>query len=194
VIAVGEVLFILALALVNLTVGISLAIVLARRLGAVTGSVGACRARVLWFVGIYFLECVAFAVGMATQVFTIALGLVWGLVFGFWLQGRRVSRRVTPTLALMGVYTSLPSVSFGLLLLGAKLKEGTDPLSTSTGVALGIPRFVPWPLNTVLGFCLALAFGTLIIKLSITAGVGSFVALRNSGGRGDRGGVASGHA
>jgi hypothetical protein len=35
----------------------------------------------------------------------------------------------------------------------------------------GIPDFVPWPLNTVLGFCVALAAGTIVFKTFITTGI-----------------------
>ena len=175
----SEAVFIAVLTAVNLAAGVGLAVVIARRLGEASGARRLRPGHVIWLVGIYFLECIAFAAGMATQVFTLALAVIWGLTFGFWFRGRQASCGVVRTLVLLGVYTSLPSVSFGLLLLGSKLLDGADVASTLEGAALGIPQFVPWPLNTILGFCLALAMGTLAIKSAVTAGLARFIALRN---------------
>ena len=190
----SEAIFIAVLAVVNLAVGIGLAVVIARRLGEASGARCLRRRHVMWLVGIYFLECIAFAAGMATQVFTIALAIIWGLAFGFWFRARQASCGAVRTVVLLGVYTSMPSVSLGLLLLGAKLLDGADVTSRLEGAALGIPQFVPWPMNTILGFCLVLALGTLAVKLGVTGGLAWFIALRSRENSRDKVGVASGHA
>ena len=38
------------------------------------------------------------------------------------------------------------------------------------GFNFGIPGFLPWPLNTILGFCVALLAGTVVLKAGITVG------------------------
>jgi hypothetical protein len=44
---------------------------------------------------------------------------------------------------------------------------GNNLLSVEEGAQFGIPSFVPWPLNTILGSCLALMIGTVILKALI---------------------------
>lgn len=52
----------------------------------------------------------------------------------------------------------------------AKLVSGGSIFSVEEGFRLGIPYFVPWPLNTILGFCTALVIGTVVFKTVITTG------------------------
>ena len=190
----SELLFIVALAAVNLAAGIGLALVISRRLGAIVGVTGTPGRFVALLVGVYFLECVAFAAGMATQVFSVGLAVLWGIVFGTWLRARRPASGVARTLVLFGVYTSLPAASFGLLLLLAKWLDGANVVSPVDGAALGIPEFVPWPMSTILGFCLVLAVGTLVVKTAVTAGLATRVARSDREQRGDTGGAVAGRA
>lgn len=190
----GEVLFTVALAAVNLAVGIALAFVISRRLGAIAGVTGTPARYVALLVGVYFLECVAFAAGTATQVFSVGLAVLWGIVFGLWLRARRPASGAVRTLVLFGVYTSLPAASFGLLLLLAKWLDGADVVSAVDGAALGIPEFAPWPISTILGFCLMLAVGTLIVKTAVTVGLAAFVARPDGEERRDTAGAVAGRA
>ncbi|MBL7077611.1 MAG: hypothetical protein ISS31_09070 [Kiritimatiellae bacterium] len=172
----SEILFIVALAAINLAAGMGLALVISRRLGEIAGVARTPARYAAIVMGVYFLECVAFAAGMATQVFSVGLAVLWGIVFGLWLRAGRPASGIVRTLVLFGVYTSLPTVSFGLLLLLAKWLDGADVMSTVDGAALGILGFVPWPMSTILGFCLVLAAGTLIIKTGVTVGLATAVA------------------
>jgi hypothetical protein len=52
----------------------------------------------------------------------------------------------------------------------AGLVGGGHILSAQEGTSFGIPDFLPWPLNTILGFCSALLIGTLVFKMIITTG------------------------
>jgi len=38
------------------------------------------------------------------------------------------------------------------------------------GASFGIPSFVPWPMNTILGFYAVLAIGVAVLKTVITTG------------------------
>ena len=190
----SEVLFIIALAAVNLGGGIGLALVISRRLGAIAGVTGMSARFVALLVGVYFLECVAFAAGMATQVFSVGLAVLWGILFGLWLRARRPAFGAVRTVVLFGMYTSLPAASFGLLLLLAKWLDGAALVNPVDGAALGIPGFVPWPMSTILGFCLVLAVGTLIVKTAVTAGLATFVARPDGAQRGDTAGTVAGRA
>lgn len=162
--------FIIILVAVNLAAGFGFAVPIARLLGEVTGKPGRFLRHFAALIGIYFLECVAFAAGMATQVFSIGLAFVWGIVFGLWLRDRAPARKIVKTGFWVGLYTSAPTTSFGVLLLLGKLLDGSNVLSIDQATAFGIPDFVPWPLNTILGFCMALVMGTIVSKAAITTG------------------------
>ena len=162
--------FIVVLAAVNLAAGLGFSVPIARLLGKVTGKPGRFFRYFTLLIGIYFLECVAFSAGMATQVFSIGLAFVWGMVFGLWLRRRASSRKVLKTSFFLALYTSFPTATFGILLLVAKLVGGGSIIGAEEGAALGIPYFVPWPLNTILGFCTALVIGTVVFKTVITTG------------------------
>jgi hypothetical protein len=172
----NELVFIVTLAAVNLAAGLGLAPSLARRLNATAPRAGKTIRGVLPLLGVYFLECVAFAAGMATQVFTIGLAVLWGVVFGRQLRARRPAHGVLGTSLFLGVYTCLPTTSFGILLLLAMWLAGADVTSTADGAALGIPHFVPWPMNTILGFSLVLSIGTLVVKTAVTVGLAGLLA------------------
>jgi len=162
--------FIVVLAAVNLAAGLGFSVPIARLLSKVIGKPGRFFRYFALLIGIYFLECVAFSAGMATQVFSIGLAFVWGMVFGLWLRRRASSRKVLKTSFFLALYTSFPTATFGILLLVAKLVGGGSIISAEEGAALGIPYFVPWPLNTILGFCTALVIGTFVLKTVITTG------------------------
>lgn len=162
--------FIVVLALANLAMGIGLAFPIARAVGDISGRSGSVLSYVLMLVLVYFAECVAFSAGMATQVFSIALALLWGALLGFWLRRRAPARKVLKVAGCWALYGSLPTVSFCILVLLSAAVGGRSILSSRAGLDLGIPRFVPWPLNTILGSCAALGIGTAVLKTSITAG------------------------
>jgi len=166
----AEYAFIIVLAAVNLAAGFGFSVPIAKRLSKVTSKPNRFFRYFAMLVGIYFLECLAFPAGMATQVFSIGLAFVWGMVFGFWLRGQASSLKVLKTSFFLALYTSFPTASFGMLLLVAKLVGGSNIFSAGEGAAFGIPYFVPWPLNTILGFCTALVIGTAVFKTVITTG------------------------
>ena len=71
----------------------------------------------------------------------------------------------------VSLYGCLPAVSFAAILLIVWVISGNGPLNAEQAYNFGIPDFVPWPLNTILGFCVALAAGTIIFKTFITTGI-----------------------
>ncbi len=165
----SEHIFIGLLAIVNLAAGFGGAIAIAKRLNKLNnGQVRTIRYSML-LVGIYLIECVAFSAGMATQVFSVGLAFVWGIVFGLWLQGRGAVREVLKVSFFLSLYTALPTVTFSGLVLIA-FAVGGNIVNVEDARNFGIPGFVPWPLNTILGFCTALIVGTAILKTVITTG------------------------
>jgi hypothetical protein len=168
--------FIAALAALNLAGGLAGAWLLTNVLSPPAARP---KLRALLFLvclGVYCLECVAFAAGMATQVCVLALAVVWGIVLGRWLPYVVSLRRSWRVLVLVGGYTSFPTLSFCILLpLAFALGRGSI-VSPQAGLEFGMPDFVPLPLQTVLGFCLALGCGTLFLKCVITTVVASWVS------------------
>ena len=161
---------IVLLVFVNVAMGFGFAVPMARFLGRISGKSGSIVRYVVMLVAVYFAECVAFSAGMATQVFSIGLAFVWGGVLGMWLRRHRPVRKVLRSAVLWALYGSLPTDSFCILVLLSFVIAGESILSTEAGLDFGIPGFVPWPLNTILGFCAALGIGTAVLKIAITAG------------------------
>jgi hypothetical protein len=108
--------------------------------------------------------------GMCTQIFTIGLAFVWGIIFGLWLRGRGPKREVLKQAFFVSIYGCLPTASFCILVPVAGLISGGPILSDEEGISFGIPDFFPWPMNTILGFFAALLIGTVVLKVLITTG------------------------
>jgi cbb3-type cytochrome oxidase subunit 3 len=128
----------------------------------------------LW--GVYLAECMAFAASMGTDVFSICLAAIWGLVFGhrFRAQPRREAMRLSLWLAL---YTCLPAISFASV-LGLMVMHGWPVLTVEGGRRFGMPAFVPWPFCTCLGFFLTVIGAAVLLKTAITVGISSLLSPR----------------
>ena len=174
----SEIIFIVILAATNLVAGFGCAVPIAKQLCKINDRPKRFFRYFVMLIGIYFAECVAFSAGMGTQVFSVGLAFVWGIVFGLWLRGRSSPRQIIKTVFSIAVYSSLPTVSFAVLIILAWLVGGQSIFSVEVGRDFGIPPYVPWPLSTMLGFCTALAVGTVVLKTVITTGeVSLFVHL-----------------
>jgi hypothetical protein len=188
----SEHVFIVVLIGLNLVMGFGFAVPIAIFLGRIGGKSGSIVRYVVMLVAVYFGECVAFSAGMASQVFSIGLAFVWGAVLGLWLRRRTPAQKALKAAAYWALYGSLPTVSFCVLVLLSFVIAGESILSSEAGLDFGIPGFVPWPLNTILGFCAALGIGTTVLKTAITTGeVGLLIHLaekstRDSSSRADK--------
>jgi hypothetical protein len=167
-----------ALIVTNLAAGFGCAIPIALSLRKVAGRTERFFRHFAMLVGIYFVECVAFPAWMCTQVFTIGLAFVWGIVFGLWLRSRAPSREVLKQAVYISIYGCSPTASFCVLIPAVWLIRGGHILSAEEGIGFGIPDFLPWPLSTILGFFTALLVGTVASKTIITAGVVHFLIHR----------------
>lgn len=121
--------------------------------------------------GVYLIECFALALGMTIPVLNIGLAFIWGALFGLWVSARMQRHQVLKAALYTTLYTCIPTVSILVIPLLAHIKRW-DVLSAEQGVRFGIPEFLhlPVPLNTILGFYVALVIGTVILKLFITLG------------------------
>jgi hypothetical protein len=174
----SEHVLIAVLIVMNLAMGFGLAVPIARVLGEISGKSGSVVCYVVMLVAVYLAECAAFSAGMATQVFSIGLAFVWGVVLGLWLRRRSTAQKVLKAAFYWALYGSLPTVSFCSFVLLSFVIAGKSILSSEAGLDFGIPGFVPWPLNTILGFCVGLGIGTALLKTAITtAEVGLLVRL-----------------
>ena len=167
------------LAVTNLIAGLGCAVPIAKGLGRLMGTTNRFLRYFAMFVGIYFLEGLAFTFGMCTQVFTIGLSFVWGAIFGLWLKGLVPKRNIIRQVLFISLYGCLPTVSFALILLIFWIVIGNGLLNVEQANNFGIPDFVPWPLNTMLGFCVALATGTIILKTAFAAGVTALIVRKD---------------
>jgi hypothetical protein len=157
--------FIVAL---NLVLGLGLGWPLARRFAGVTGQHSRRVGMFALLLIVYFSECVAFTASMGTNVAGIGLAFVWGVVLARWLRGRAAeSRRVPKLVLLFALYTSLPAATLLSVPVMVAL-AGWSILSSEDGYRFGIPAFVPWPGNTILGFCVAVTTVAVVCKVAIT--------------------------
>lgn len=167
----AELVFIITLVLMNLAMGFGLAIPLSKLFRKTINEEDKLFRYFAISVLVYFLECIAFSAGMATQVFSIGLACVWGIAFGLWLRKCSSKRMAIKSSFYLSLYSCLPTISFAVLLPVTWLLSGLSIISVAEGYRLGIPGFVPWPFNTILGFCTALILGTLVLKTVITMGL-----------------------
>jgi hypothetical protein len=161
-----------SLAITNLAGGVILGIILAIGFARLTKKPERFIRYIALSAGLYFLECVAFAWGMGTQIWSLALSIEWGILFGLWLKGLAPQKQIIRQMIYVSLYGCFPAVSFAVVSLIVWVICGNGLLNVEQARnGFGIPDFVPWPLNTVLGFCIALAAGTIILKTSITTGI-----------------------
>jgi len=172
---------------VNLVAGVGGAVLLGRVFRDVSGRRASATRYIALLLGVYLLECAAIVAGMLLPVFSAALALVWGIVLGLWLRGRVSRRTALRTSLFFSLYTSLPAASFMVVPL-VMVCGGWPILTAEGGSRLGIPRFVPWPASTVLGFYVTVAAGAMAVKTLITVGAAWAVWTRAgiSAGRDDR--------
>ena len=167
----GENIFIIILAILNFVMGTGGALLIAKLCDRIeVKSIGIFRYSIL-LVSLYFVECVAFPIGMATQVFTVGLAFIWGTVLGLRLRSRSSSREAIELSIFISLYSSFPTVSFCILLPIILFIGGGNLLHIEESANFGIPSFLPWPLNTILGFFVALMIGTVFLKTVITTGL-----------------------
>jgi hypothetical protein len=121
----------------------------------------------LMLMGLYFIEIFFLAMGMGIPVFNVALALFWGLCLGRYLRTRIELRAALKISTWFAFYSSLPAMSF-LLIPGIFLAGGANIISIKAASDMGIPSFLPWPTNTILGFYAACGLGALGLKILIT--------------------------
>jgi hypothetical protein len=170
----SEMVLIGLLAISNIALGIGLGIYLARKLSKIADPPIKTHRVLSLLIGIYFLECLAFPAGMATQIFVVGLSFLWGIVLGRFLR----KQRPIPSLqfALLGaLYTCLPTITFAVLVPIAWTLAGNSPFTAEAGISFGIPEWVPWPLGSVAGFATALVLGTVLLKSVIIVGEVSMI-------------------
>jgi len=168
---------ILALIITNLAAGFGCAIPIANKLRKVTGRMNKFFRYFAVLIGIYFVECVAFPAGMCTQILTVSLGFVWAVIFSLWLRNIAPAKDVLKTVFFVSLYGCLPTCSFAALLVTIWVISGNSFLNVEQAYKFGIPP-VPWPFNTMLGFCAGLAGGTILLKTAITTGTVSLLIRR----------------
>lgn len=171
----------LSLALTNLIGGIALGVFLAISFTHLTQKQNRFLKYLALSLGLYFLECVAFAWSMGTQILSIILSIEWGILFGLWLKGLAPQKLIIRQMLFVSLYGCLPAVSFAAILLIVWAISGNGFLNVEQARNFGIPDFVPWPLNTLLGFCVALAAETIILKTFITTGIAALIARDKEG-------------
>lgn len=127
-------------------------------------------------VGIYFMEGVSLVLGMGIPVFSVGLAFILGVVLGLWLRSRTTARDCLKQSFFITLYACLPAVSFIFVPIMAGI-NGRNIVSAVEGIGFGIPEFLPFPFNTILGFYAVCIIGAFILKMVITIGEVSFIIL-----------------
>ena len=156
------------LIIVNLMAGLGCAIPIAKILEKIFKKQKSISHYFVSLIGIYFIECIAIILGMGIPVFSIGLAIIWGMVFGYWLRNRATRNEILKISFSLSFYSSLPAVSFILIPVIAVI-SGRNIINAEQGFQFGIPDFLPYPINTILGFYLAITIGAFVLKTLITA-------------------------
>jgi len=140
------------------------------------------RIRVLGaLIVVYVTEAAAFAASMGTDILSVGLAVVWGLVLGSWLRRSSAAAGEWGKLVRsFALYTSLPAVSF-LSVPVVGVLTGASVLDSEAGIQFGVPAFLPWPLRTILGFCVLVAGFAVVAKVVLTTAVAGVLILRAEG-------------
>jgi len=168
------------LLVINAAMGFGIGLLVARALHGLRAewSFTRCLAVTL---GVYLLECIAIAAGMLIPVFSLALALIWGIVFGSWLKENGTTREQMGFAIELSAYTCVPTATF-LTIPFMFVLTGKSVLDNGEALRFGIPKFVPWPANTILGFFLCFVIFVSVLKIGITLGV-VWLYLRPNAGR-----------
>jgi hypothetical protein len=158
------------LLIINLSLGLGFGLPLARRFARLQGKKPRLIVVFSLLILVYFIEAAAFAASMSTDVLSIILAFVWGVILAIWLRRIRLEKQnVLKLVFLFSLYSSLPAASF-LCIPGVTAVSGWAVTSVHDGIRFGIPEFVPWPANTILGFCVVVATIAVVFKVVITMG------------------------
>lgn len=171
----------LAILLVNVALALTFGIPLSRMFcRASLVRIDSHKALVLLLL-VYLIEGLAFTASMATSVVNIALAIVWGALLGLRLRSKDFTRKAVLRLSgAFALYSSLPAMSVVTVPVACAV-SGWSVGSVSAGRSFGIPDFVPWPANTILGFCVAVGFGTMVMKVGLTVGIARGLAFQRRG-------------
>ena len=167
---------VIAIVIANLLAGFGFAFPVSKIFAKVTGKPEKVFRYYVMLIGVYLLESVVLMIGMGIPVLNVVLAFVWGVVFGTWLRKRKSRSEALSTSYWFSLYSSLPVISFILVPVFAGL-GGWNILSSSAGDSFGIPQFLylPWPLNTILGFYVAIIIVAVFLKTVITIGEVSLI-------------------
>ena len=152
--------------LLNLALGLGFALLFIKNLAKLLPPPKICK-RFFMLMGLYLVETFFLAMGMGIPVFNVALAFVWGLLLGRNLRKRTDLAQALTISTRFAFYSSLPAVSF-LLIPFIFLFDGANIISVPAASDMGIPSFLPWPTDTILGFYAACGLGALVLKILIT--------------------------
>ena len=167
--------------LLNLALGFGFAIPLIRILAKLLPPPKIYK-RFLMLMGLYLAETFFLAMGMGIPVFNVALAFLWGLLLGHSLRKRTELTQALKISTHFAFYSSLPAMSF-LVIPFIMLFSGANIVSVETASDMGIPSFLPFPTDTILGFYAACGFGALFLKIIITNACVKFIFKRNKKAR-----------
>ena len=162
---------VIAIVIANLLASFGFAFPMSKVFAKVAGKQEIAFRYYVMLIGVYLLESIVLIMGMGIPVLNVVLAFVWGVVFGTWLRKRTSRSEALSTSYWFSFYSSLPAISFILVPVFAGL-GCWNILSSSAGDSFGIPQFLylPWPLNTILGFYVAIIIVAVFLKTVITIG------------------------
>ncbi|MFB3896391.1 MAG: hypothetical protein ACE14V_08825 [bacterium] len=157
--------------MVNLFLGFGVAIPLSKYLGGLDGISFRQWQIYLILLGVYFIESISFAAGMASNIFSIPLSFLWGIIIRKNLpRFTAPPRKLITATTLFSAYTSLPALSMLVCPMVLAI-SGWAIFSPTTGLKFGIPGFFPWPVNTICGFFFTVGLSALFGKTIIATGM-----------------------
>jgi hypothetical protein len=159
----------MVLLLLNIIIGLGVAVPLARHLERSVPNTKGKRYFFVILVVAYIAESVALIVGMGIPVLNLFLAGMWGFLLNRRLAQRMPKRSILSNTLYLSMYSCLPILSFLIVPLFMWLSGGSI-LEREAGVQFGIPEFMPSFLQTVLGFYLFIYIGAALAKIVIMIG------------------------
>ena len=122
---------------------------------------------------LYLIEGITIAAGMLTPFFTFGLAIIIGIVFGYIIKKKELHKIVKSTL-LLSFFLCIPAITLIMIPIVCFFSEW-NIINSIDGYRFGIPEFIPYPLNTILGFYLSIITLFITINLLLINGIVNFI-------------------
>ena len=158
---------------INLVIGIIFSFIMSKRIFEFLKWTRNRYLLILILLALYLFEGITIAAGMLTPLFTFGLATITGIVFGFMIRKNEPDGVIKSTLHL-SCFLCLPAITL-IIIPVLLLFTDWNIFSSAHGSRFGIPEFIPFPLNAILGFYFSIMILFVAVNLISVNGTVSFI-------------------